>query len=762
MTDGSSVIYSARTLLLLGAILGHYCFGGLPLVGAEAAPADSVFATKVRPILARYCLDCHGSEEPEAKLDLSSIDGLLRGAQSGYVVAPGDSSASLLVQLLPRGAKPHMPPEGQLADDEIAVIRGWVDGLQGVALPARSSHSQGRDHWAFRAPRKSSLPKLQEAALAQNAIDHFVLSRLKVKGLSYSEPASREVLLRRATIDLIGLPPTPEEVQSFARSNAPDAYEQALDSLLASPAYGERWGRHWLDLARYADSGGFHDDLDRPHAWRYRDYVIRSLNDDKPYGQFVREQLAGDEWAPNEVDALVATAFCRNGPTNDDNMGNNATDREKYRLDLLDDVISTTSSVYLGLTVGCARCHDHKFDPIPQADYYRLLAVFNNVTRKDVALDELGEPQLYAKSAAKGERGIMAIMDMGAKPRDTFLLHRGDLNNRGPRVTAGVPQVLASEQIPFQFTSLAKSSGQRLALANWIADEGNVLSWRVAANRLWHHHFNRGIVATPSNFGVTGAPPTHPELLDWLALEMAERGGRWKTMHRLMMSSAAYRQSSQSSADGEQVDPENLLLWRMNKRRLEAEAIRDGVLAVSGTLNRQAGGAGVKPRIPSELLVASQRNKWPVVQKEGPQHWRRSIYIYVKRQMPFPLLELFDIPSTAHTCDCRQESTIPTQALVLMNDQFTQEQAEWLAVRVAQDVKLLGITADVRAVADRALRLVLAREPNMARLSQAEAFLRSQAEFHRAERHGATNAEQLALTDLCHVLLNLNEFLYVD
>ena len=716
-------------------------------VQAEPSKIDQAKFNELLPILQKHCADCHGSEEPEAELNLTTADGLLRGARSGYIVTPGKASASLVTQLLAKGSKPHMPPEGQLSETEIAAISGWINSLPADALPDRPQLAKGKDHWAFRAPVRPSLPMLDEQlrSWATNPVDLFIAAKLQTAGLEPSPEVSRPLLLRRAFIDLIGLPPSPNDVEEFIADPSPDAYEQQLDRLLASPAYGERWGRHWLDLARYADSGGFHEDIDRPFAWRYRDYVIRSLNADMPYAQFVREQLAGDELPEYTLDSLAATAFCRNGPTNDDNMGNNAQDREKYRLDLLDDVISTTSSVYLGLTVGCARCHDHKFDPLPQSDYYQLLAVFNNVTRKEVPLDERGEPFL-ARNLEKGKPAVMAITDASNKPRETHILFRGDLNNKGPQVQAGVPRILAASSKPYSPQPTQRSTGQRLALAEWIAAPENPLAWRVIANRLWHHHFGRGIVATPSNFGLTGGLPTHPELLDYLALEMADSGGHWKTLHRQLMTSATYRQASQSRGRGNEADPQNLLLWRMNKRRLEAEAIRDNVLAIAGTLNARHGGPGVKPRIPAELLSASQRNKWPIVKQDGPEQWRRSVYIYVKRQMPFPLLELFDVPSTANTCDRRQDSTIPTQALVLMNDQFSQQQAQWFARRVIST----GGKDSLDNQARFALRFALSREPSATRVAEAADFLRQQVD------------SEAALVDLCHVLLNCNELLYVD
>jgi cytochrome c553 len=748
-----------KSLLSLWSFAALLC--SFALLGSPAISADPSFEQKVLPILTKHCADCHGSEEPESELNLTTPATLLRGARSGYIVTPGKAGASLLTQLLAKGSKPHMPPEGQLADDEIATISAWIDSLPADSLPDRPQLAKGRSHWAFQPPVKQPLPELTNkkiAGWATTPVDAFIGAKLHAAGIETSPETSRELLLRRAFIDLIGLPPSPADVQSFVADAAPDAYEQRLDALLASPAYGERWGRHWLDLARYADSGGFHEDLDRPHAWRYRDYVIRSLNEDKPYAQFVREQLAGDELSEVSADSLAATAFCRNGPTNDDNMGNNATDREKYRLDLLDDVISTTSSVYLGLTVGCARCHDHKFDPIPQSDYYQLLAVFNNITRKDVPLDGQGVPSPYAKSAEKGKPAVMAIIDASNKPRETYVLFRGDLSNRGPQVNAGVPRVFAQSAASFAPRKNERTTGQRLAFAEWIGSPENPLAWRVIANRLWHHHFGRGLVATPSNFGLTGSLPTHPELLDWLSLEMAADGGHWKKAHRMLMTSATYRQASQSTGRGAEVDPQNLLLWRMNKRRLEAEAIRDNVLAIAGTLRTHHGGPGIKPRIPAELLTASQRNKWPVVKQEGPEHWRRSVYIYVKRQMPFPLLELFDIPSTAHTCDRRQDSTIPTQALVLMNDNFTQEQAGWFARRVRSSSEVDSVDSQAK----QALLLALSREPSATRIAEAADFLRAQQQVYQTAGQKSAAAGEAALVDLCHVLLNCNELLYVD
>jgi hypothetical protein len=730
---------------------------------AEDAATDAVFQQQVLPILAKNCTDCHSSDEQEAGLDLSTRDGLLQGSKAGYVIVPGKSAESLLVQLLVSEGKPHMPPDGRLADANIEAIRRWIDDLPPQALPSRGSLAQGRDLWSLRPMVCAAQPEVKDAAWLRTPVDAFVLSRLEAAGLAPAEPADKVHLVRRAYFDLTGLPPSPAEVQAFVADAAPDAYERLLDRLLASPAYGERWARHWLDLARYADSGGFHDDLDRPHAWRYRDYVIRSFNADKPYAQFVREQLAGDELAPRDAQSLAATAFGRNGPSNDNNVGK---EKEKYRLDQLDDTLSTTSVVFLGLTIGCARCHDHKFDPISQTDYYRFLAIFNNTVRKDVPLDEAGCPVPNAgkpKTAkpkpdkSKSLAAVMVMTEVSSQAPPTYLRWRGDFAKRGPEVQPGVPAALVPDDFVFAMAeSKLPTTGRRLALADWISQPENPLAWRVIANRLWQHHFARGIVATPSNFGMTGELPTHPLLLDYLALETARDGGELKRIQRLILSSATYRQSSRASEALLAADPQNLLLGRMNKQRLEGEAIRDSILAVAGTLNTAMGGPGIKPRIPAELLVASQRNKWPIVKQEGPQHWRRSVYVYVKRQLPMPLLELFDSPDTSQTCAARQQSTVPTQALVLMNDQFVQDQAGYFAERVAR------LAADADEPAALALQLALGTSPSAARVAEAKLFLNEQQAAHRQAGLDATKAQRQALTDLCHVLLNCNEFVFVD
>jgi cytochrome c553 len=724
----------------------------LPMLCANDVRAqDDHFEKRVQPILKEHCLRCHGPDKQRGGFDVRSAGSILKGAQTGKVLTPGQPGRSLILQLVAPGGDPHMPPSGQLTKDQIADLTKWIEQLKPDAVAAPKGH----DHWAFQKMRPVSIPEVDKKTWIRTPIDAFILAQLEKQKLSPSPQATRSELVRRVTYDLIGLPPTPEEVRDACVDSSPDWFARVVDRLLASPHYGERWARHWLDLARYADSSGFHNDIDRPNAWRYRDYVIASFNADKPYSQFVREQLAGDEIDPTNPAVLAATGFCIAGPSNDDNMGQVL---EKYRLEQLDDVLSTTGNVFLGLTLGCARCHDHKYDPLPQEDYYRLLAIFNNTERREVPLVagkiELTAAKKLTKTPLKSD-AITFLTDTSAKPRTTNLLWRGNHEQRGPEVQPGVPAALGEAVFPVPASGA--TTGFRTRLADWIAAPDNPLTYRVLANRLWQHHFGRGIVATPSNFGVSGERPTHPDLLDWLALEIIRHEGRLKPIHRMLVLSATYQQASHTSAHLAQVDPQNLWLARMNKRRLEAEAIRDGILAVSGKLNREGGGPGIKPRMHPDLLAASKRNQWPNVPKEGPQHWKRSIYVYIKRQLLLMMLQLFDAPTSNQSCGRREESTVPTQALILMNDDFVSDQAGYLADRILAEAK-----ADPAARVEQAFQLALSRSPSAARIEQATAFLAQREQAYRKDGKLQAESARLALTDLCHVLFNSNEFLYVD
>ena len=727
--------------------------------------SDSVYSQRVAPIFRRHCVECHGRDETERGLDLRSSVNVIAGSETGPVMIPGKSSASLLRQVLTKGAEPHMPPDGQLTAAEIATIETWIDAFDSqMDIPERVLSEQDRDHWSFQPVRRPSPPSVQDTSWPRSSIDRFILARMEAKQLRPSPPAHKLILLRRVYLDLIGLPPSPDEVSAFLEDDSEQAFDRVVDRLLASPRYGERWGRHWMDLARYADSGGFHNDLDRPFAWRYRDYVIQSWNEDKPYGRFIREQIAGDRLPDATLDTWIATGFCRQGASNDDNMGKTELALLKHRMDLMDDVISTTSNVFLGLTIGCARCHDHKYDPISQQDYYGFLAFFNSAERKQLLIDNFAadRPTLRPVKGKANTKNPFAMVftDLGQQPTATRLLWRGNVQNEGPVVPASIPRVLAQRETEASRSwPKATPSRQtpRLEIANWIADPENPLTWRVMVNRLWHYHFGRGLVTTTSNFGRLGTVASHPELLDWLASELRDNGGSLKSLHRSIVTSAVYRQSSSSRPEGIAADPGNALWWRREKRRLEAEPLRDSILAVAGTLNLVQGGPGVKPRIRADLLVSSQRNKWPTVKQEGAAHWRRSVYVYVKRQLQLPMMELFDAPSTTHSCDRRRNSLVPTQALVLMNDEFMRDQASYMASRVARQA---GDVPDEQV--RYAVRLALSREPTTARTEDGVRFLAAQAAKLSDEGHSPEEAQRGALIDLCHVLMNLSEFAYVD
>ncbi len=608
------------------------------------------------------------------------------------------------------------------------------------------SLEEGRKHWAFRPLGDAAPPAVADASWARNEVDRFILAKLEAAGLRPSPEADRATLLRRVTLDLTGLPPTPEELAAFANDASPQAYEQVIDRLLASPQYGERWGRHWLDLARYADSSGFHNDLDRPYAWKYRDYVIRSFNEDKPYARFVAEQLAGDEVEGANEDSLIATGFCRNGPSNDDNMGKTPEALAQYRADQLDDVVSTTSAVFLGVTVGCARCHDHKVDPFTARDYYSLVAIFNGTEKYGLVP---GTEDAAAKKVKMDPTiQIHALVETHGEVPPTYVMRRGLAANRGDEVPPAAPAVLAEPSLPFaEPEDGAKSSLRRRTLAEWITSPNNALAWRVLANRVWQHHFGKGIVATPSNFGFAGAAPTHPELLDFLARQLVANEGHLKPLHKLLLMSATYRQASQQGDAGLARDPSNNLLWRMNLRRMEAEVVRDSILAVSGKLNLQPGGPGIKPRLRPELLPASQRNKWPALEKEDARQWRRSVYIYTKRQLLMPIMELFDAPSATESCAARLESVVPTQALVLMNDEFVEEQAGYLAARAQE-----GTGEDPAPAIERMFLLTSPARPARSECSRRVKFVR--------ERQ-AEGGRERAFADLAYVLLNSSEFIYI-
>jgi hypothetical protein len=688
--------------------------------------------------------------------------------------------------------------------------------------------AEAKSHWAWKPPVRPAVPRVRDAGWVRNPIDAFILAKLEAAGPAPAPPASREQLLRRVTFDLTGLPPEPAEIDAFLADHSLDAYAKVVDRLLASPHYGERWGRHWLDLARYAESNGYEHDEVRPGAWRYRDYVIRSFNADKLYDRFVREQLAGDELSPDDPDALIATGFNLLGPDMTD-----AADMARRRQNTLDDMTDTTGLVFLGLTIGCARCHDHKFEPVPQSDYYRLQAFFAPAvfkpaqpiaSREDRAahekvqkaylalvrptLDTLGaleapyRKKLYAARFARlsdearvahgtpeaqrtprqrevvaqtarllvvSPQQVLASLSAADKARHqelqrdlkkfdahkpaalpsapalqeskaapkTFVLRRGELKHPGAEVAPGWPVILlpGHRPAPAPVKPLAASTGRRSVLAQWLTDPRNPLTARVLVNRLWQHHFGRGIVPTASDFGLRGQPPTHPELLDWLATEFVRQGWSIKQMHRLMLLSSTYQQSTRPSAEARQRDPDNQLFSRMNRLRLEGEAVRDALLSASGRLDRRLGGPSVFPPLPAG---ADGIKGW-TVSPDPRDHGRRSVYVFARRNLRFAFLEAFDLPDSNLSCPKRERSTTATQALTLLNSAEVSAAAKALAARVERE----AATPEGRVTL--AYQLALGRRPTAAELGIAREFL-----------------AESPLAELCRALFNLNEFVYLD
>jgi hypothetical protein len=681
---------------------------------------------------------------------------------------------------------PQMPPTGKLSAAEITLLRQWIeDGAPWPGGEAAISTAEAQVWWSFRPPVAPRVPSLPKNGWAKNPIDAFTLDKLKEARLSPSPPAPRAVLIRRAYLDLIGLPPTPEAVRAFVQDKSPDAWEKVVDGLLARPEYGERWGRHWLDLVRYADSGGFEGDGDRPLAWRYRDYVIDAFNHDKPYATFIREQIAGDEIAARTNETIIATGYLACGQK--DLVGMMM--EERRRADELDDLVSTTGSVFLGLTVGCARCHDHKYDPVSMTDYYRLQAIFAPTVRQEMDLPtpedrarveahnaplekELTELRARAealkkqtdKEAAKkpladveaaikateGKRiGLpkaMAVTDAGKEFGPVYVHLRGDPYQRGQEVRPGfitsLPGGMASVGIPGGDPK-TQTTGRRRGLADWLTDPRNPLPARVWMNRVWRQHFGRGLVNTPSNFGISGERPTHPELLDWLALRFQKEGGHLKPMHRLMLLSSTYQQASDIRPEAMKADPQNRWLWRMPVRRLEAEAIRDSLLYVAGTLNPERGGPPVYPPVdPSLRADTFQGVNWPAETEDSPKTWRRSVYVKVKRSLLLPQLEVFDCPEISASVPQRNVTTTPTQALMLLNDPLIRKQAHLFAERLKRDAG-----TDPAKQIERAYWLSLGRAPTPKESTIGVTFLR--------------NGGKDALVDFAHTVFNLNEFVYV-
>ena len=815
-----------------------------PAIAANAAPVS--FRESVEPYFKAHCTTCHSSVAHSSGFDLEVPGNLFKGgSKSGAkVIVPGNASASALVAYLRGTKQPKMPMNGEAASEtQIKLIETWIN--QGAKVDTVKLG------WPYTPPVASPAPKVKDAAWVRNPIDSFVLTKLEANGLKPAPPASRVALLRRVYADLVGETPTPEEASVFLNDSSPQAYEKLVDRLLADPRYGERWARHWLDLVRYSDSDGFEGDNTRPRAWRFRDYVIRSFNADKPYDRFLKEQIAGDELYPNDGDAIIATGYARLAPW--DSL---STDHPQRWQDFLNDVTDTTGAVVLGLTVGCAKCHTHKYDPITQADYYRMQAFFTPLQWRETRLPDsslanepaslrekvadakahleplqkqmkamvdlhrdevLSEKQAKAKpgqtvtvSDDEIERAIRktkdrefnqlrgeiehwqrelqplepvaeAIGDSGRTSKPTYLLLRGALATPGPEVQPGFVAALSGgEEKPATITPSEKSNstGRRSALANWLASTDNPMTARVMVNRIWQHHFGRGIVGTPSDFGKNGDRPTHPELLDWLSVKFVEEGWSIKKMHRLMLLSNTYQMSTQvnpiSMKISMKLDPTNKLFWRMNRIRLEGEALRDSILTVSGRLNPAAGGPGVFPKVSDEVLSTGSTHKWGNSPDEEGR--RRTVYVFQRRSLFLPIVEAFDGPDMVNSCSRRTTTTIAPQALALFNGDFSREESRYFAGRVQ---KIAG--EDLDRQIQTAYQLALVRKPTPGQTTLALDYIQKQTRFHLTDSNRATGrpgpsssagdaidprklkeAQSAALADFCHVLINTNEFLYLD
>ena len=845
------------------------------------------FSKDIQPILEQNCLRCHGQAMQSSRLDLSTREGAMRGGARWPAIVPGQAEDSFLYRLVAGLDKPAMPLNGnKLTDAQIVAIKNWIDqgahwdadivaaktqpnaaafaDLEKVQLPPGA-----REYWAFKLPAQAPVPAV--ALKLSNPIDRFLEKARQDKGLKAAPKADRLTLLRRAYMDLIGLPPTPQEIDAFMNDTAPGAWERLIDKLLASPHYGERWGRHWLDAARYADSSGYENDTDQPNLWRYRDYVIKSFNEDKPYNTFIKEQIAGDEIPGRTDDSLIATGFLRAGPR----VRNHEHANPARRYDYLDDVLGAVGKGVLGLTVQCARCHDHKFDPILMKDYYAMEAsIFGyveveyplgpreqadaymrkitEISEKTAALkDQIAEidkpyhdrlaleeirkkfPPEMALAVAKPEsertpgEKLLAIQlletgvqirsadadkvmspedaakkktlndqiaalsaempkplpmasivtdgdwrsvglgfgdyNKGACPKceleyegagkfiefgpgkgnykvpPSYFLMRGDPDSKAYPTKPGFLSVITNGNPPTELPPPdGRTSGRRLALAEWLTSRDNPLPARVMVNRIWQHHFGKGIVPTLDNFGKMGEQPTNPELLDWLAVEFMNKGWSIKQMHRLIMTSEAYQMASEyNDAAGAKVDPEDTYLWRYRIQRLEGEIVRDNIMSVAGSIDLTMGGPAIFPHVEEESLKALFRGIWRN-HDDGPEVWRRSVYIYQKRALPFPMLQVFDLPDQSQSFGARYVSTVPTQALTLLNDDFVIRQAQLFADRIKKEA-----SDDVGKQIDLAYRLTLTRPPTATEQSLATDMIGSG-----------------SLVDFANVMLNLSEFLY--
>jgi mono/diheme cytochrome c family protein len=799
------------------------------------------FETHIRPLLTTHCQSCHGPSKQRGGLRLDDRGPALAGGDSGPAVVPGRPEESLLLQAIAYGDELKMPPKGKLAAAEIAAVRRWI--AMGAPWPGsttaatasettstasgdadRRFSDQEKSFWAFRPPVEPEIPTVRNRAWVRSPIDAFILAKLEEKSLAPAPPADRRTLIRRLTFDLTGLPPTPEAIEAFLADDTPDAYEKVVERLLASPQYGERWGRHWLDVARYADSNGMDENLAFGHAWRYRDYVVRAFNRDLPYNEFLTEQIAGDLLVPStstspsdqegdpaqNQDRLIATGLLVIGPkmlAEDDPV--------KMEMDIVDEQIDTVGRTFLGLTLGCARCHDHKFDPIPTADYYSLAGIFKStktmehyrvvarwnerplgtpaqvasyetMTRRvaeagatiDRAVKEANEallaelhrenpgaslpkkPELRYPAetrarleALRAERAslesqvpklgwAMAVTDR--EVTDLKVHIRGSHLTLGDQVPRRFPRILAgNDQQP-----LPSSASGRRQLADWLASDNHPLTSRVLVNRLWLWHFGAGIVRSPDNFGRLGERPTHPELLDWLAGRFVAEGWSIKAMHRFIVGSSTYRMSTAYNTQAAEADPENRLWWRMNRRRLEAEAIRDAILAVGGRLDTRFGGTQLDTA--DRAYVAST----VTVNATRYETGRRSIYLPVIRSALYDMFQAFDFADPSTPNGQRDTTTVAPQALCLMNSELVSKSSQAIAASLLSD-PALDDTSRIRAAYLR----TLGRAPSPQEIDRVRAFL---PRFKEASPGDEAEQTRRSWQALARVLLESSEFAYID
>ena len=727
LTGGDrSVVWSAITGLCLFSAMA---------AGSPAFAGGSEFDRSVLPVLVSRCLECHSGEEPRGGLDLT------RKKSASKAIVVGKAADSELWKRVNSG---EMPPKKPLPESEKAVLKAWIEsgatwGTDPIdPFSVTTATRAGRDWWSLQPLARPKAPP------TGNPIDVFIRKKLAEAGMKPAPPADRRTLIRRVHFDLLGLPPKHEQVEDFVNDERPDAYERLIDSLLASPHHGERWGRYWLDTVRYAETCGYERDQVKPDVWKYRDWVISAINNDMPFSRFVTEQLAGDEVPGAGEQGVIATGFIRLGTWNDE-----PNDAREYQYDRLEDMVGATTTAFLALTVRCARCHDHKFDPISQEDYYRVGGAFwaGHV--------QPGSPLGGPDAKALGHANVFGWTDKGRSAPDLRLLKKGDPARPGPVVQPGHLSAVAALAGPMvEPPPGARTTTRRLQLASWIADPKNPLSARVWVNRIWQGHFGSGLVRTPDNFGFTGEKPTHPELLDWLAAEFLGNGGKTKPLHRLILMSETYRQASVHPLQDEysKTDASNRLWWRAERRRLDAEALRDSLLAAAGNLKLdRIGGPSFSPVIPPDALegLSTKSKAW----KPSPpdEQGRRSVYIFAKRGLLPPLLTTFDLPDTTLPSCRRDVTTVPTQALALMNNPFVHEQSAAMAARVGT-----GISRERRV--ETAWRLALGRTPSAAEVEAAIRHLERQAKVFAK----ASDPEREALASLCHVLLNTNEFIHVD